>query len=152
MSIKIKELTLGKGITADADDMIRLAECKNLILENGALRKRGGIFAPLRLQDEAHKPKRINGIFGYGNEILVHAGQDLYACTRDLSIKKRLDVKLADEKTSGFVADSMLYIVGGGAKNQFLNHLTEQATNKKVVALPIEATTLGNLKMQMEAK
>lgn len=45
-----------------------------------------------------------------------------------------------------------LYIVGGGAKNQFLNRLTEQATNKKVVALPIEATTLGNLKMQMEAK
>ena len=44
-----------------------------------------------------------------------------------------------------------LYIVGGGAKNAFLNALTEKATGKKVVALPIEATALGNLKVQMEA-
>lgn len=44
-----------------------------------------------------------------------------------------------------------LYIVGGGAKNDFLNRLTAQATGKQVVALPIEATALGNLKIQMEA-
>ena len=43
-----------------------------------------------------------------------------------------------------------LYIVGGGAKNQFLNRLTAEATGKEVVALPIEATALGNLKIQME--
>ena len=45
-----------------------------------------------------------------------------------------------------------LYIVGGGAKNQFLNRLTGEATGKKVIALPIEATALGNLKIQMEVK
>ena len=44
-----------------------------------------------------------------------------------------------------------IYIVGGGAKNSFLNHLTEEASGKKVIALPIEATALGNLKIQMEA-
>lgn len=44
-----------------------------------------------------------------------------------------------------------LYIVGGGAKNAFLNRLTEEATGKQVIALPIEATALGNLKIQMEA-
>ena len=43
-----------------------------------------------------------------------------------------------------------LYIVGGGARNGFLNRLTEAATGKQVVALPIEATALGNLKIQME--
>ncbi len=43
-----------------------------------------------------------------------------------------------------------LYIVGGGAKNAFLNRLTEEATGKQVVALPIEATALGNLKIQLE--
>ena len=43
-----------------------------------------------------------------------------------------------------------LYIVGGGAKNQFLNRLTENATGKEVIALPIEATALGNLKIQLE--
>ena len=45
-----------------------------------------------------------------------------------------------------------IYIVGGGAKNTFLNCLTEEETGKKVVALPIEATALGNLKIQMEMK
>ena len=45
-----------------------------------------------------------------------------------------------------------LYIVGGGAKNQFLNRLTEEATGKEVIALPIEATALGNLKIQMEVQ
>ena len=44
-----------------------------------------------------------------------------------------------------------IYIVGGGAKNAFLNSLTEMATGKKVIALPIEATALGNLKIQTEA-
>lgn len=46
---------------------------------------------------------------------------------------------------------SRIYIVGGGAKNQFLNRLTEQATGKKVIALPIEAAAMGNIKIQLEA-
>ena len=33
----------------------------------------------------------------------------------------------------------------------FLNELTEQATGKQVIALPIEATALGNLVIQMRA-
>ena len=43
-----------------------------------------------------------------------------------------------------------IYIVGGGAKNAFLNRLTEEATGKTVIALPIEATAIGNLKIQMQ--
>ena len=43
-----------------------------------------------------------------------------------------------------------LYIVGGGAKNEYLNKLTEEYTGKKVVALPIEATAIGNLFIQMK--
>ena len=46
---------------------------------------------------------------------------------------------------------SKLYIVGGGAKNAFLNRLTEEATGKQVIALPIEATAIGNLVVQMKA-
>ena len=45
-----------------------------------------------------------------------------------------------------------IYIVGGGAKNAFLKRLTEDASGKKVIALPIEATAIGNLKIQMEVK
>ncbi|MBQ4046520.1 MAG: rhamnulokinase, partial [Lachnospiraceae bacterium] len=44
-----------------------------------------------------------------------------------------------------------IYIVGGGARNAFLNALTEEASGKQVIALPIEATAIGNLKIQIEA-
>lgn len=44
-----------------------------------------------------------------------------------------------------------LYLVGGGAKNQYLNRLTEEETGLKVIALPIEATALGNLNCQIMA-
>ncbi len=43
-----------------------------------------------------------------------------------------------------------IYIVGGGANNKYLNKLTEQYTKLKVVALPIEATSLGNIKIQIK--
>ena len=54
------------------------------------------------------------------------------------------------EANTGCTYDK-LYIVGGGAKNTFLNELTQDATGKQIIALPIEATALGNLKIQMEA-
>lgn len=43
-----------------------------------------------------------------------------------------------------------IYVLGGGAKNKYLNKLIENYTQKEVVAKPIEATCLGNLKIQMK--
>ena len=63
-----------------------------------------------------------------------------------LSYKKAIEELEANTGTKY----EKLYIVGGGAKNAFLNKLTAEATNKQVIALPIEATALGNLKIQME--
>ena len=54
------------------------------------------------------------------------------------------------QRNTGRQYDS-LYIVGGGAKNAFLNALTQEAAGVKVIALPIEATAIGNLKIQMKA-
>ena len=45
-----------------------------------------------------------------------------------------------------------LVIAGGGAKNRYLNELTAHYTKKRVSAFPVEATALGNLKIQMEAE
>ena len=45
---------------------------------------------------------------------------------------------------------SEIYIVGGGAKNEYLNDLTERYTGRRVIAMPIEATAIGNLKVQMD--
>ena len=44
-----------------------------------------------------------------------------------------------------------IYVVGGGAKNIYLNSLLAKYTGKKIIPLPIEATSLGNIKIQMKA-
>ena len=51
------------------------------------------------------------------------------------------------EQNTGKTYDR-LYIVGGGAKNDFLNQLTARQTGKTVIALPIEATAMGNINVQ----
>ena len=44
-----------------------------------------------------------------------------------------------------------LFIVGGGANNRLLNTLTEKETRLLVVARAMEATAIGNIKIQAEA-
>jgi len=41
-----------------------------------------------------------------------------------------------------------LYVIGGGARNQLLNQLTEKALGIPVIAGPTEATAIGNIKVQ----
>ena len=62
------------------------------------------------------------------------------------SYKKAIDeLELITNKTY-----SKIYVLGGGAKNLYLNKLIKEYTKKEVVALPIEATSLGNIKIQMK--
>ena len=42
-------------------------------------------------------------------------------------------------------------IIGGGSKNRLLNQFTADATGKRVLAGPVEATALGNVAMQILA-
>ena len=81
----------------------------------------------------AEKPKTIGDYFRCAYRSLA------------LSYQKAIEEL---ERNTGKTYDR-IYIVGGGAKNGFLNRLTEEATGKQVIALPIEATALGNLKIQM---
>ena len=75
---------------------------------------------------------------------------DYFRCAYQSLAKSYRDAIRELERNTGRTYEK-LYIVGGGAKNDFLNRLTQQATGLEVVALPIEATALGNLKVQMEA-
>lgn len=74
---------------------------------------------------------------------------DYFNCAfRSLAKSYRRAIEELEQNTEKRYAK--VYIVGGGAKNGYLNALTENECNIKVVALPIEATAIGNLKIQME--
>lgn len=47
---------------------------------------------------------------------------------------------------------SQIHIVGGGSNAEYLNALTAKASNRRVVAGPIEATAIGNITAQMIAE
>ena len=84
--------------------------------------------------DKSHAPKRES---------------DYFKCAY-LSLAASYAKALKElEENTGIEAEE-LYIVGGGAKNEYLNELTQKVCNVKVIALPIEATAMGNLKIQIE--
>ena len=96
-------------------------------------------------------PKSMKAAFDHATGGALTALGDYFRCAyRSLAISYRDAIRELEANTG--VTYENLYIVGGGAKNKFLNRLTEEATGKKVIALPIEATALGNLKIQMEVK
>ena len=53
-------------------------------------------------------------------------------------------------RIAGQPAD-VLHIIGGGSKNRLLNQFTANATGRRVVAGPAEATAIGNVMMQAVA-
>ena len=95
-------------------------------------------------------PKSMKAAFDAATGNVLGTLGDYFRCAyRSLAVSYRKALDELERNTGR--AYEKLYIVGGGAKNTFLNRLTEEATGKKVIALPIEATALGNLKIQMEA-
>ncbi len=74
-----------------------------------------------------------------------------YFCCAYTSLAKSYKTALDELEANTGMKFDKLYIVGGGAKNEFLNNLTGIHTGKQVIALPIEATALGNLKIQAES-
>ena len=94
-------------------------------------------------------PKSMKAAFDAATGNALGTLGDYFRCAyRSLAISYRQALDELERNTGRTY--EKLYIVGGGAKNAFLNRLTEETTGKKVIALPIEATALGNLKIQME--
>ena len=94
-------------------------------------------------------PRCMKEAFDKATENRLKTPGDYFRCAyRSLafSYKKALEEL---ESATGKVYER-LYIVGGGARNEFLNQLTGHVTGKQVTAMPIEATALGNLKIQLE--
>ena len=120
-------------------DVVRLAEasaCEALVDANAA-----AFLAP----------PSMKAAFDAATGGALHAPGDYFrGAYRSLALSYRQAIEEL-ERNTGKTYDR-LYIVGGGAKNAFLNELTQAATGKQVIALPIEATALGNLNIQMEGK
>ena len=96
-------------------------------------------------------PRSMKAAFDKATGNALTTVGDYFRCAyRSLAVSYRQAIDELEANTGG--SFEKLYIVGGGAKNAFLNALTEEATGKKVIALPIEATALGNLKIQMACK
>ena len=94
-------------------------------------------------------PESMKGAFDGALSMKPQTVGDYFRCAyRSLALSYMNAVQELQHNTGKHYEE--IYIVGGGAKNAFLNRLTEEASGKKVVALPIEATALGNLKVQMK--
>ncbi len=79
--------------------------------------------------------------------------QDPPAYTRavleSLALKYRVTLDHLERLTG--VRYDEIHIAGGGSQNTLLNQFAAEATGRRVVAGPVEATALGNLGMQMLA-
>ncbi len=105
---------------------------------------------PLFLAPKSMKEAFLSSLEASG-EPLPKTDADYFRCAYEsLAIGYREALDDLEQNTGKKYAK--LYIVGGGAKNTFLNALTERETGKEVVALPIEATAIGNLKTQLNRK
>ncbi len=93
--------------------------------------------------------KKIKAWFEGKNLDVPKSEGDLYrSAYRSMAMgyKKAIEELEKCEKRSF----NKIYIVGGGANNKIVNEFTSEFTNKEVIAMPIEATAIGNLKSQIE--
>ena len=96
-------------------------------------------------------PESMKAAFDASLSMQPQTVGDYFRCAYRSLALSYMDAVQELQHNTGLHYDS-IYIVGGGAKNAFLNALTEKASGKKVVALPIEATAIGNLKIQMNVQ
>ena len=109
----------------------------------------------INVNDEAFlAPKSMKGAI---DKYFTDRGEAAPACAADyfncayISLGYFYNEAIRDLESNTGRSYPDIYIVGGGAKNKYLNEITEKYTGKRVIALPIEATAIGNLKIQMKS-
>jgi rhamnulokinase len=75
------------------------------------------------------------------------------AIARTVLVSLALEYRWVCEKLDALAGRRLpvIHIIGGGSQNQTLNQLTADATQRLVLAGPVEATALGNAMMQFKA-
>lgn len=104
----------------------------------------GGFLAP------GDMPKRINDyLVKTGQKPIQDKGQMIRVILESLAFKYRLIIERIEDVTGKKV--DCLHIVGGGIQNELLSQFAANATGKRIIAGPVEATAAGNILMQAKA-
>jgi rhamnulokinase len=77
------------------------------------------------------------------------AGAYVRAVLESLALKYRLVIQDLEQLIGRRI--EKIRVIGGGSKNRMLNQFTADATGKRVMAGPVEATALGNAALQILA-
>ncbi len=92
-------------------------------------------------------PEKINQFLkSTRQQTIEDKGQMVRVILESLAVRYRRVLQMLEELLAKEV--KVLHVVGGGSKNQLLNQLTADATGKRVIAGPVEATVVGNVVMQ----
>ncbi|MBO6054682.1 MAG: rhamnulokinase, partial [Oscillospiraceae bacterium] len=95
-------------------------------------------------------PERMKDAFDASLRVPAQSAGDYFRCAyRSLALCYAQALEELEQNTGRRF--DRIYIVGGGAKNRFLNELTRTFSGRQVEALPIEATALGNLSLQYKS-
>ncbi|HBG77451.1 MAG TPA: rhamnulokinase [Phycisphaerales bacterium] len=95
-------------------------------------------------------PAKINEYLAEtGQPAISDKGQIIRVVLESLGFYYRETLEKIEEITKQKI--DTLHIVGGGIKNELLCQFTADATGKKVVAGPVEATAMGNIMIQAMA-
>jgi rhamnulokinase len=84
-----------------------------------------------------------------GQPVPTTPGAYTRAILDSLALKYRLVIRSLEDLTGRRL--DQIRVIGGGSKNRLLNQFTADATGKRVLAGPAEATALGNIAVQMMA-
>ena len=85
----------------------------------------------------------------HGSSIPETEGEILRTCLEGIARKYRDVINMIETLTG--TSCSALHIVGGGSQNKLLNQMAADAINLPVIAGPVEATSCGNVLVQMMA-
>jgi sugar (pentulose or hexulose) kinase len=95
-------------------------------------------------------PSRINKCLSdTGQQATQDKGQMVRLVLESLALKYRSVLNAIEDVTGSTV--EVLHLVGGGIQNELLCQFTTDATGRKVITGPIEATASGNILMQAKA-
>ena len=84
-----------------------------------------------------------------GQPVPASEGAVIRAALESLTLRYRMVLGWLEELTGGRI--ETIHIVGGGTQNRELCQMTADATGRRVVAGPVEATAIGNVMMQAVA-